>query len=175
MTAPFYSTMVNRPGYLPEGEAMPPVFKDYDSAADYLADELEGLGTVYEIGDRDGDRFDSMAEQCRESSESERFAMDGPDGYLYAVEETEARGRWTTGEEDHGAVVVTFTERADGLGTTAREAADDVASLCGSMIEQPRGDSFAYAMIDSGRLSEAAEELREEGFELVDSEGELVE
>jgi hypothetical protein len=70
-------------------------------------------------------------------------------------------------------VVLTYTERSDGLGLTAKEAADDVSSLCGSMVE--REDTMAYTIIDSDRLSEAAGELRESGFELVDSDGELIE
>jgi hypothetical protein len=173
--------MWNAPGYLPDSDSPPPIFKDYTEAAEYLADELEALAKAYEEGDRDGDRFEAMAAECRESSEADRFATDGPDGYRYAVEETEARGRWTTGEEtdrlDAGGgsyVVLTYTESATGLGTTAREAADDVSSVCGSNVEQPDGDTFAYVMVDSDRLSEAAEELRESGFELEDSDGELV-
>jgi len=174
MSATFYTAIFHLPGHLPDSDSPPPVFKDYSEAAAYLADELDCIASGFEEGERHGDRFEAMAADCSNSTEEDGFATDGPDGYRYAVEETESRGRWTTGPEDHGAVVVTFTEREDGLGPTARDAADEVSSLCGSSIEQPRGDSFAYAMIDSGRLSEAAEELRDSGFELEDLEGELV-
>jgi hypothetical protein len=181
----FYTAMWNSPGCLPDSDTPPPVFKSYEEAAEYLADELATIGNDYEEGDREGDAFDRMAEECRESSEDDVFAMDGPDGYRYAVEETDSRGRWSAGperpctrmrwlESPSSYVVLTYTERADGLGPTAKEAADDVSSLCGSMIEQPREDNFAYVMIDSGRLGEAANELRESGFELVGSDGELV-
>lgn len=171
----FYTALWNQPGYLPDSDTPPPVFKDYGEAAEYLADELAALGNPYEEGDRDGDCFDGMAEACRESTEEDRFAMDGPDGYRYAVTETDARGRWIAGEEQTGGyVVLTFTERGDGLGVTAKEAADDVSSIDGNHVEQADGYTFAYAFVDSDRLSEAAEELRAHGFELMDSEGEIV-
>ena len=180
----FYTAMWNQPGYLPDQDTPPPVFKDYGEAAEYLADFLDLSANGYEEGERDGDTFDRMAAECRESSEAEPFATDGPDGYRYSVDETESRGRWSAGEE-HPAdgdctmldsyVVLTYTERTDGLGPTAREAADDVASVCGSNVEQPREDNFAYVMVDSWRLSEAATELRDSGFELVGTDGELVE
>ena len=178
----FYTAIWNQPGCLPDSDSPPPVFKDYTEAAEYLADFLDFTANGFEEGERDGDCFDGMAEACRESTEDNVFAMDGPDGYRYSVEETESRGRWTAGEETPdlydgpGAyVVLTYTERQDGLGPTAREAADDMVSVCGSLIEQPREDNFAYVMVDSGRLSEAANELRDSGFELVGTDGELVE
>ena len=179
----FYTAMWNSPGCLPDQDTPPPVFKDYGEAAEYLADFLDLSANGYEEGDRDGDAFDGMAEACRESTEETGFAMDGPDGYRYSVDETESRGRWVTSGEKHSGidgepfdsyVVLTYTERSDGLGPTAREAADDVSSLCGGMIEQPRADNFAYVMVDSGKLGEAAGELRESGFELVGTDGELV-
>jgi hypothetical protein len=177
----FYTATLHMPGCLPDLCEPPPVFKDYGDAADYLAETLNNIANGYAMVDETGYKFERMAAACRESSEDNVFAMDGPDGYRYAVEETDSRGRWTTGPEhpdDCGLlsyVVLTYTERSDGLGPTAKEAAEDVSSLCGSRIEQPREDNFAYVMIDSGRLAEAANELREAGFELVDVDGELVE
>jgi hypothetical protein len=178
----FYTATLHMPGCLPDLCEPPPVFKDYGEAAEYLAYELDSMAGTQFDSERSGDTFDRMAAACRESTEDDVFAMDGPDGYRYAVEETESRGRWTTGGERTdpadplvGYAVLTYTERTDGLGPTAKEAADDVSSLCGSMIEQPQEDNFAYVMIDSGRLAEAANELREAGFELVGADGELVE
>lgn len=176
----FYTALWNVPGYLPDSCEPPPVFKDYNEAAEYLADTLLGLAMDYEPGDKDGDTFERMAEECRGTTEEAGFATDGPDGYRYSVEETESRGRWTAGPEHHDPdtgdfVVLSYTERQDGLGPTARETADDVSSVCGSMVEQPREDDFAYVHIESGRLAEAAGELRESGFELEDIEGELIE
>lgn len=177
MTTTFYTAIWNMPGYLPDSCEPPPIFKSYGEAADYLADELETIANGFKEGERYGDRFESMAAECRESSEDEGFAMDGPDGYRYAVEETDSRGRWTAGQEGTGSsyVVLTYTERSDGLGPTASEAADDVISVCGSSIESGEGDDFAYVMVESGRLDEAANELRESGFELADSDGEIIE
>jgi hypothetical protein len=179
MTTTFFTAMWNQPGCLPDSSTPPPVFKDYGEAAEYLADELETLANGYDETEKDGDCFEGMAEACRTSTDVDRFAMDGPDGYRYAVEETEARGRWTAGEEQpsqHGAsyVVLTYTESATGLGTTAKEAAADVSSVCGCIVEHRGGDTFAYVIVDSDCLPEAAEELRESGFELEDSDGELV-
>jgi hypothetical protein len=174
MTHTFYTVSVNLPGH-DSDTPPPPIFKDYGEAAEYLADELDIRASRHDLGDKDGDRFETMAQECRESSETDRFSTDGPDGYRYGVEETEARGRWTAGREHpDGSLVLTFTESPTGLGTTAKEAADEVCSVMGNMVEQPRGDNFAYVLIDSDGLSEAAEELREAGFELADSEGELV-
>ena len=179
----FYTAVWNSPGCLPDSDSPPPVFKDYGEAAEYLADTLDDIAFNYGEGDMQDTPFERMAEECRGSTEETSFAMDGPDGYRYAVEETESRGRWTAGSETTvvegmafvSYVILTYTERSDGLGPTAREAADDVASVCGSNIESNPLDNFAYVMVDSGRLAEAATELRDSGFELVGADGELVE
>jgi len=178
---PFWAAFIGFPGCLSEGDGPPTVHGSYRDAAEEIAETLDRAADGYEEGDEEGDRYEALAKQARASTEEEGFAETGPDGLRYTVETIDPRGVWTASDRDGSDgfpdVLLSYGPASDS-DTTAEEAAEEVSSVCGSMIEveESRGPGFglAYVLVDSTRLREAAGEFRESGFLLVDEHGDEI-